>query len=123
MNIDDFRKIHLALAELVDAWRLIPRAMVAGYGYMIYWVVTEWYTKLVPYMLDGCVSPTIADCLIEAPTTAHTALVVTVVGMAAPIMAFYVNTGKNWNNSFIAWFKPKAKEQQEEPIKEEKPLD
>ena len=102
MDIDKARMVHLAWAEFFDAWRVIPRTIVAGYAYLIYWVVAEWYVNLAPYMLDGCVSQTVTDCLIQAPTNAHTALVVTVVGMAAPIMAFYVNTSKKWNG-FTFW--------------------
>ena len=122
MDIDSARKAHLALAELVDAWRVIPRTIVAGYAYLIYWVVTEWYTKLVPYMLEGCVSDKVTDCLIQAPTNAHTALVVTVVGMAAPIMAFYVNTSKKWNG-FTHWNKPAEPKTEILVEEKEKPLD
>lgn len=123
MDIDRLRKYHLALAEMVDAWRVIPRTIVAGYAYLIYWVVTEWYTKLAPYMLEGCVSQAVEDCLIQAPTNAHTALVVTVVGMAAPIMAFYVNTSKKWNG-FTYWNKPNVEKPDTQLLEEkEKPLD
>lgn len=105
MDVDKWRKGHLAVAEFVDAWRIIPRIIMGGYGYLIYWVVVEWYTKLKPYVLEGCVSDKVLDCIMQEPTNAHTALVVTVVGLAAPLTAFYVNTSKKWNG-FTHWNKP-----------------
>jgi len=118
MKIDDWRMTHMAFAEFFDAWRVIPRIIVAGYGYMLYWVIVEWYSKLAPYMLDGCVSEKMIECMVQSPTMEHTALVVTVVGISAPIMSFYVNTSKKWNG-FTFWNRPN-------PTKlptEEKPLD
>jgi len=120
MDIDKWRMGHMALAEFFDAWRVIPRIIVGGYGYLLYWVIVEWYAKLTPYMLDGCVSEKMIECMVHAPTMEHTALVVTVVGISAPIMSFYVNTSKKWNG-FTFWNKkapPKP-----EILTEEKPLD
>ena len=126
MDIDKWRMRHMALAEFFDAWRVIPRAIVAGYGYMLYWVIVEWYTNLAPYMVDGCVSEKAIECMVQAPTMEHTALVVTVVGISAPIMSFYVNTSKKWNG-FTFWTgnKPKPEIQQTQILTEEKekPLD
>ncbi len=120
MKIDDWRMGHMALAEFFDAWRVIPRIIVAGYGYMLYWVIVEWYTKLAPYMVDGCVSDKVVDCMVQSPTVEHTALVVTVVGISAPIMSFYVNTSKKWNG-FTFWNKTNTIKPQ--VLTEEKPLD
>ena len=111
MDINKFRMAHMAVAEFFDAWRIIPRILVAGYGYLIYWVVIEWYTKLTPYILDGCVSANVVDCIIQAPTNAHTALVVTVIGIAAPMLAFYTNTSKKWNGFTFWGKKPEVKEE------------
>jgi len=111
--IDKLRKAHLALAELFDAWRLIPRAIVGGYGYLLYYMVIEWYTKLAPYMLEGCVSETVTDCIVQAPTSQHSALVIAIVGIAAPIFGFYANTGKKWNG-FTPWSKKKLEAEESE---------
>jgi len=103
--IDKIRKGHMLIAEFLDTWRLIPRAIMAGYAYMVYYVVVVWYTNLAPYMIEGCVSSTVADCIAQAPTSQHSALVVAVIGIAAPMVGFYVNTGKKWDTGFLPWNK------------------
>ena len=95
-NIDAIRRFYLSLAEATDAWRIVPRVLVTGYGYLLYKVVM-WYMELVPYMLDGCVSETVTDCIVEAPTTQHAALVTAVVGIAAAFFGLYTNTGQQWD--------------------------
>ena len=120
MKIDNWRMTHMALAEFFDAWRVIPRAIVGGYAYLIYWIIIEWYVKLTPHMVDGCVSEKMVECMVQAPTMEHTALVVTIVGVAAPMMSFYVNTGKKWNG-FTFWNKPNPPKP--EILTEDKPLD
>jgi hypothetical protein len=102
-DIDAWRKFHLALAEFVDAWRIIPRAVVVMFGWGSYEVV-KWYIKLEPYMLEGCVEAggTVAECLIQAPSTQHTALVSALFALAAAVFAFYSNNGRKWNG-FTHW--------------------
>ena len=109
--MDKFRMAHLAIAEMLDAWRIIPRAIIAGYGYLLYYMVDEWFSNLQPYMIDGCVSENVVDCIAQAPTSQHVALVMAIVGIAAPIVAFYVNTSKKWNG-FTPWTK-KSQEPEE----------
>ena len=108
-DIDSWRKVHLAIAEWVDAWRLIPRAVVLGFSYGVY-QVTKWYMGLEPYLLEGCVKAggTIAECMIQAPTTQHTALLSALFALAAAVFAFYSNNGRKWNG-FSNWNKPKEK--------------
>jgi len=101
MNIDTYRKAQMAVAELVDAWRIIPRLLVGGYAYLV-WMVVKWYTELETYMVAGCVSETVTDCMVNAPSTQHAALVTTVIGMAAAIFALYTNSGRQWNG-FTHW--------------------
>jgi len=103
MDIDKFRRIHLAMAESLDAWRIIPRALAAGYCYLLYKVVV-WYMDLAPYILEKCSSPTVTDCIVQAPTNQHVAVVTAVVGIAAAVFGLYVGTGKNWNG-FTSWKK------------------
>ena len=102
-DVDSWRKTHLAIAEFIDAWRLIPRGVVVLFGYGAY-KVTEWYMHLSPYILEGCVEAggKVAECLIEAPTTQHTALLTGLFALAAAVFAFYTNAGRKWNG-FTHW--------------------
>lgn len=104
-DIDAWRKFHLAMAEFVDAWRIIPRAVVVMFGWGSYEVV-KWYLSLEPYLLEGCVEAggTIAECLVQAPSTQHTALVSALFALAAAVFAFYSNNGRKWNG-FTHWNK------------------
>ena len=100
-DVDTWRKMHLSVAEFVDAWRLIPRLLVAGYAFML-WKVVSWYMNLAPYMIEGCVSEKAVDCIAQAPSTQHAALVTAVVGVAAAVFGLYANSGKKWNG-FTNW--------------------
>ena len=100
-TIDSWRKAHLSVAELIDAWRLIPRMMVAGYGWVVYTVI-EWYMKLKPTIISGCPLELAEKCIYDAPSNQHAALVTAVIGFAAVIFAFYTNSGKKWNG-FTNW--------------------
>lgn len=116
MAIDRKRQIHLALAEMIDSWRIIPRLLLAGYAYLLYKTVS-WYMALEPYILDNCVSEKITDCIVQAPTTQHAALVTAVVGIAAAIFGLYSSSGRKWNG-FTFWDKnDEAKKKAEEEKK------
>lgn len=67
----------LEYAELLDAYRIVPRAILLGFGYLVYSVV-QWFMEL------------------PDPTTQQAAFVSAVVGITAPITAFYFNTGRKW---------------------------
>ena len=105
MDVDKFRQVHLAMAEMFDAWRVIPRALVALYCYMLYKVVV-WYMALEPHMMEGCKLDDMAQCIVQAPTTQHAALVTAVVGISAAVFGLYTSTGKKWNG-FTFWKKRK----------------
>lgn len=109
-DVDTIRKGHLSLAEFIDAWRIIPRVLVVGYGFLLFKVV-KWYMNLQPFMLEGCVSDTVTDCIVQAPTTQHAALVTAVVGVAAAVFGLYANSGRKWNG-FTYWNKKKPEEDQ-----------
>jgi len=102
LDLNKIRMAHLAVGEWFDAWRIVPRAIVAGYGYILYKVVF-WYMSLHPYMLDGCKSTTITDCIVQAPTTQHTALVSAIATMASVIVGFYVSSGRKWSEGVQEW--------------------
>lgn len=113
MDINKFRRGYLAFSEMVDAFRVLPRALVALYCYLIYKVV-NWYMELSPYMIEGCNSAVVKDCIVQAPTTQHAALVTAVVGIAAAIFGLYASTGRKWEG-FTPW---KTEEKKEESSSE-----
>ena len=100
-DIDTYRKAHLSVAELVDAWRVVPRLLVGGYSYLIF-VVVKWYMSLEPGMIEDCMSLTVTECIYQAPTTQHAALVTAVVGIAAVVFGVYANSSRKWNG-FTFW--------------------
>ncbi len=103
-NVDTWRKGHLAIAEWIDAWRLIPRILVGAYVWLVYKVMV-WYMALEPKMIEGCISETTLDCVYSAPTTPHAALITAVIGVSAAIFGLYTTSGKKWNG-FQPWNKP-----------------
>jgi hypothetical protein len=62
------------VSECLNRLRIIPRVIVAGYGYLV-WDVVQWFQ------------------LLENPATQHAALVTTVVGAAGLIFGFYMQGG------------------------------
>jgi hypothetical protein len=102
MEVNKIRYYFLMIGEWMDAWRITPRVLVAGYGYLLYKIVT-WYMLLTPYMLEGCVSDNVKLCIIQAPTIQHTALLTAFIGVSAAIFAFYTKTGRNWGNGVNRW--------------------
>lgn len=92
-NIESWRRIQLFFAEWFDAWRIFPRIMVGMYMVMVYEVV-RWYMALEDHLMSGCVAKAGMDCVIEAPSNQHAALVTAVIGFSAAIFAFYTNSGK-----------------------------
>lgn len=68
----------LDTAEVIDANRLVPRAIMAGYGYA-FWRLLEWYMAL------------------PEPTNQQSAAFASMVGLAGAVTKFYVETGRRWN--------------------------
>lgn len=101
-DIDTWRKGHMAVAEWVDAWRIVPRVLVAAYAYMM-WGVVKWYMALEPRIIEDCNVELLKEvCVIQAPSTQHAALVTAVVGIAAAVFGLYSNSGRKWNG-FTNW--------------------
>lgn len=61
-------------ATCINRLRMIPRAIVAGYGWLIYDVV-QWFQAL------------------PEPTTQQAGLLVTLIGISAPVFGFYMQGG------------------------------
>jgi hypothetical protein len=109
MELNKWRLMHLAAAEAVDAWRIVPRLMVAGYAYMLAYMI-YWYMQLKPYVLEECVkalgpdvAASITHCIIQEPSTQHTALITAVVGISAGVFGFYANSGRAWTQGVFKW--------------------
>lgn len=110
-QIDTWRKGHMAVAEWVDAWRLIPRLLVIGYGWML-WKVVKWYMNLHPSIINGCNVELLKEvCVEQAPNTQHAVVLTAVIGVAAAVFGLYTNSGRKWNG-FTYWSK-KAEKQAE----------
>ena len=85
-KLDHIRKIFSAIAEMLDAFRIAPRLVLAQYSFWL-WDSYQWYIHL------------------PVPTTEQTALIATIVGFAGVIFGFYSKSGRNWNDGFISWKK------------------
>jgi hypothetical protein len=69
----------LDAAEVADAWRIVPRLLLLGYGYMLYDAGT-WFMAL------------------EVPNGAQSAYVSILWGAAAVVSGLYFNTGRRWGD-------------------------
>lgn len=108
-DIDYWRKGWLSLAEAIDAFRIIPRLVLAGYAYIMLYI-TMWYLDLEPYMLEGCDVAVLAErCIVDAPTTTHTTIITAVTGFATGLFGFYVNSGRDWREGVKMWSGPSDK--------------
>jgi hypothetical protein len=104
----------LDVAELIDAYRVVPRLFLIVYGYMIY-NVYRWFTAIETAVQTKCdaaliqvlidhgktleyaeaLACTVVD-MVGGPTTAQTTFVTTIVGLSTAVFAFYANTGRSW---------------------------
>lgn len=69
----------LVAAERIDALRLAPRAIMAGYGWIV-WETLQWYYSL------------------PDPNTQQAAAFSAVIGAAGAAIKFYVETGRKWGD-------------------------
>lgn len=60
--------------QTFNEWRIVPRLMVAGYGWLM-WRVSDWFMAL------------------PEPTGTQAAFVSTLVGASAAVFGLYVNSG------------------------------
>lgn len=70
----------LDLAEVVDAWRVVPRILILGYGWLVY-DYTAW-TKSVPDLSSG-----------------HSMVISVMWGAAAVLTGWYFQTGRRWGDN------------------------
>lgn len=81
------KKTFLNLAEILDAYRVVPRGIVIAYSYML-WNITSWFMAL------------------EDPTNPQSMFVSVVYGASAGMFAFYANSGRKWNNEVGPHYDP-----------------
>lgn len=67
----------LDIAELLDAYRVVPRILLFFYGYLV-WYITNWYLP------------------IQNPTTGQTAVFTTLLGSIPVIVGLYQSSGRRW---------------------------
>lgn len=65
------------IAELIDAFRVVPRIILVVYAWLV-WYVVNWYM------------------LLDSPSTEQTFLVSTISGLSTVIIGLYQNSGRNW---------------------------
>jgi len=83
-KINFTRQKWLLTAEIMDAWRIVPRLLVIAYSYLV-WDAYTWFTSL------------------DDPNTQQAALISTLIGAAAGIFGLYTGTGRNWKESVQVW--------------------
>lgn len=110
----DFRRISLVIAESVDAWRIIPRAILILYSTLVFNLYI-WYRSIPTYINEACDAGTLSVLLdkgldVEAaksiacsvvdivggPTAAQSTFVTTIIGLSTGIFGLYVATGRKW---------------------------
>jgi hypothetical protein len=110
----DIRHISLTIAESIDAWRVIPRAILVLYGTLVFNLYT-WFRSIPTYVQEQCDSTilkvymdsglsldeakSIACQIIDVvggPTSAQSAFVTTIIGLSTGIFGLYVATGRKW---------------------------
>lgn len=112
-----FNDTMMSLARIMDAWRVIPRVIVAMYGILIYKLFT-WYTGIPTHTEKNC-NDSLVQTLLEngvevdramelactivgtvgGPTTQQTSFVTIIIGLASAMFGFYVNSGGKWEFS------------------------
>lgn len=121
--INKFRLMHMAVAEAIDVWRVVPRTFIMLYGSMLWWIV-KWFTQSTTIEKVECkedlvlelvklgkdpawiehVACTITDAIVVAPPTAvHATFASVVAGLSTAVFALYSNAGKDWSAGVKIW--------------------
>jgi hypothetical protein len=78
----------LYIAELIGAYRVVPRIILGLYAFFV-WYVSNWYL------------------MIPNPTTGQTALVTTIAGSIPVVIGLYQSSGRNWGGTQRTLFPPR----------------
>lgn len=73
------RELHLLIAELLDAYRIVPRILMFGYAVLL-WQSSWWYMGLTD------------------PTTQQTSFIGLLWGACGLITKWYFDTGRKWTS-------------------------
>lgn len=68
----------LDLAEVGDAYRVVPRLILAAYAWLC-WDLSRWFMSL------------------KSPQSEQMAFVTVILGLATPLIGLYLQTGRNWS--------------------------
>ena len=79
VRLPQVKKLALDMAEVMDAWRLFPRLFLTGYG-LLCWELAKWVMQ----------RPDIS--------ASQSAFATAIIGLAVPLTAFYMQTGRRWTN-------------------------
>lgn len=125
-RISTFRRVSLVLAEAFDAWRVVPRAILVAYGWMV-WMVSSWYMSIPSTNEVRCQADVLRELLdqgstveqarsiactvvetIGGPTSEQTMFVSILTGLSSVVIGLYLNTGKTakWQGSVIDSIQP-----------------
>lgn len=104
------------VAEVVDAWRIVPRIILLAYSYLVIRLYS-WFITIPTYVEQRCdaalmkfltdnqipfeeaqeLACTISD-VVGGPTTAQSAFVTTIIGLSTAVFGLYASTGRKWGN-------------------------
>lgn len=109
-----FKTWVLNVAEAFDAWRIVPRAMLVSYGYLV-WSMYVWYRSIPLHPQIKCDSAVLEVVLshgvklaqaaeiacgyvgtVGGPTSEQTMFITTITGLSTGIFALYTTTGRKW---------------------------
>lgn len=122
--MSNLKRKAMLWAEIADAWRLVPRILVALYGILVF-SLYSWYRTLETVDLIECDSSMIRtlvelgttverayemSCVVVGitggPTTEQNIFITAIIGLATGIFAFYVNSGRKWDSGSAPHFDP-----------------
>lgn len=126
MTLTTLRKWSLAIAESIDAFRIVPRIILVAYGWMV-WVITRWYIAIPTSNSMECQSDVMNVALqngatfdqaravacsvigsVGGPTSEQTMFVSIIVGLSSVVIGLYLNTGhkSKWQGDVIQAIEP-----------------
>lgn len=110
----NFKDKALALAEVFDAWRVVPRIMLLTYGYLVMHLYS-WYRAIPIYVQTKCdgavlevllgrdMNPIFAKELacnvigtVGGPSSEQSMFASIIIGLSTGIFALYTTTGRKW---------------------------
>lgn len=120
MKLHTIRKMFLAVAEIVDAWRVVPRIVLSAYaflvGYMIIFILkydnvekVECDDKVMSVVLENGHSLVQAQEMacrvvdVIGPPTSWITLVSVIVGASAAVFGLYGSGRKDWSKPPVFW--------------------